>query len=173
MRTLSKLGGSDLHLCVGRPPMARVHGSIKPLEGTWPTLTQELIMQLLYATMPVANRRELAERRDTDYAYELKGVARFRCNAYVDRSGNAAVMRRIPEEIVPFEQLGLPKSVTEFCNLSKGLVLVTGPTGSGKSTTLATLIDRINASRREHIITMEDPIEFVHQNKKCLVNQRE
>jgi len=173
LRAMARVGASDLHLGVGRPPLVRLHGSIRALEQDGVPFSESTLLPLLYATMPQANREEFVRIHDTDYAYEIPGVARFRCNVYVDRKGPAAAMRRIPEEILSPEQLGLSRPVLELCNLSKGLVLVTGPTGSGKSTTLAALIDRINTSRRDHIITIEDPIEFVHRNKRCLINQRE
>jgi hypothetical protein len=118
-------------------------------------------------------RRTYAARNDVDFAYEIEGLARFRGNAFVDRKGCAGVFRRIPVDIVNADALGISRHVLDLCNLSKGLVLVTGPTGSGKSTTLAALIDRINATRRDHIITIEDPIEFVHPDKRCLISQRE
>ncbi len=173
LRAMAKVGASDLHLGVGRPPLVRLHGSIRALEADGVPFTEATLLPLLYATMPQSNRAEYGRIHDTDYAYEIAGVARFRCNVYFDRKGPAAAMRRIPEEILSPEQLGLSRPVLELCNLSKGLVLITGPTGSGKSTTLAALIDRINTTRRDHIITIEDPIEFVHRNKRCLINQRE
>jgi twitching motility protein PilT len=129
--------------------------------------------RLFAEIMPEPNRREFEEDRDTDFAYEIPGVARFRVNIYHDRQGAAGAFRLIPTEVMTAEDLGLPSAIMQFCKLPKGLVLVTGPTGSGKSTTLAAMLDSINASRAQHIITIEDPIEFVHHSKKCLVHQRE
>ncbi len=173
LRAMASVGASDLHLSSGRVPMMRLHGEIHALSPDVAELSPEALRALIVPTMPALNRNEYAARNDTDYAYELQGAGRFRANAFVDRRGPGAVFRRIPFEIVPAEELGLSRHVMELCNLSKGLVLVTGPTGSGKSTTLAAMIDRINATRKDHIITIEDPIEFVHRNRKCLVNQRE
>ena len=123
--------------------------------------------------MPAANLEEFAEKHDTDFAYEVPNLARFRANVFADRKGRGAVFRVIPSEILTAEKLGLSQHILNLCKLNKGLVLVTGPTGSGKSTTLCAMIDYINRTRDEHIITIEDPIEFVHQNNKCLINQRE
>jgi twitching motility protein PilT len=173
LRVMARVGASDLHLATGRPPLMRLHGEIKPLPGDHGPLTAEGLRALIHPTMKPAARREYAAHNDADYAYEIPGVARFRANAMVERRGPSAVLRRIPVEIVSAEELGLSRAMLDVCDLPKGLVLVTGPTGSGKSTTLASIIDRINASRRDHIITIEDPIEFVHRNKRCLVNQRE
>ena len=130
-------------------------------------------MQLLAPIMPEKNRKEFAERHDTDFAYEIEGLARFRSNVFADRHGPGAVFRVIPSKILTAEQLGLSPHILKLCALNKGLVLVTGPTGSGKSTTLCAMIDYINRTRPDHIITIEDPIEFVHPNQKCLINQRE
>ncbi len=172
LRMMTKAGGSDLHISSGNPPKFRLHGEIRNLEETAPW-DHERLKKVIYEIMPPRNREEFDKRNDTDWAHEIPGLARFRCNAFMDRRGIGAVMRRIPFEILTPEQLGLPRTVLDLCNLTKGLVVVTGPTGSGKSTTLATLIDVINRSRDDHIITIEDPIEFVHENKRCLVNQRE
>ena len=163
--------GSDLHLCSGSPPMIRVHGTITPLNV--PPMKPEQIQSMLVEIMPEMNRTEFEEGGDTDFAYDLEGVARFRCNAFQDRIGPGGVFRLIPNDFLTAEQLDLPQPILNLCELSKGLVLVTGPTGSGKSTTLTAMIDYINKRRKEHIITVEDPIEFVHENKKCLINQRE
>jgi twitching motility protein PilT len=173
LKFMSARGASDLHLSTGRVPMMRLHGEIKPVSPELPALSAESMRVMLFSMMPPHCRQQYVELHDTDFAYELPGVARFRVNCFVDRRGPCGVLRRIPSEIVSAETLGLSRAVLELCELPKGLVVVTGPTGSGKSTTLAALIDRINASRRDHIITIEDPIEFVHPNKKCLVNQRE
>jgi twitching motility protein PilT len=131
------------------------------------------VMALLHPIMPVANREEFESRHDTDVAYEIKGLARFRANMFLDRKGPGAVFRVIPAQILTAEQLGLSPHILQLCRLTKGLVLVTGPTGSGKSTTLCAMIDYINKTRTDHIITIEDPIEFVHENQQCLINQRE
>ena len=163
---------SDLHLTTGSKPMFRKDGSILPLKNDEPVDPSRMKM-LLYEIMPKKNEDEFNGRNDTDFAYELQGAGRFRCNIFRDHRGIGGVFRLIPSEILSVEQLGLPKTVLNFCTLNKGLVLVTGPTGSGKSTTLAAMVDYINRSRNDHIITIEDPIEFVHPSRRCLVNQRE
>jgi len=167
-----ELGASDLHLSTDAPPRIRVHGEMKVLPGSEPA-REHLLLEQLFEITPERNRLEFERRNDTDFGHQIPGVSRFRANLFRDRKGPGAVFRAIPFEILTPEQLGLPKQVLDLCHLTKGLVLVTGPTGSGKSTTLATLIDYINQNRSDHIITIEDPIEFVHENKKCLVNQRE
>ncbi len=164
-------GASDLHLATGEPPRLRQDGEMVVLEG--PPISTEQMARLLWPIAPAKNRAEWEATHDTDFAYELEGLARFRCNYFMDRRGLGAVFRQIPNRIPTLAQLGLPKQVLDFCWLSKGFVVVTGPTGSGKSTTLAALVDFINENRADHIVTIEDPIEFVHRNKKCLVNQRE
>ena len=163
---------SDLHLKVGKPPMLRVDGDIKPIAGREP-LDAAKLEELIRSIMPAENREEFDATCDTDFAYELPGQARFRCNVFRDLAGVGAVFRQIPSKILTAEDLRLPKAVLDLCELEKGLVVVTGPTGSGKSTTLAAMIDHINATRTDHIITIEDPVEFVHPDKGCLVNQRE
>jgi twitching motility protein PilT len=168
---LQKQKGSDLHLSAGRPPTIRLDGSVRSMKMD--PLKPEDTERLFAEIMPEPNRREFEEDRDTDFAYEIPGVARFRVNIYHDRQGAAGAFRLIPTEVMTAEDLGLPSAIMQFCKLPKGLVLVTGPTGSGKSTTLAAMLDSINASRAQHIITIEDPIEFVHHSKKCLVHQRE
>jgi twitching motility protein PilT len=172
LRHMKQVGASDLHLSTGVPPMLRLHGDMVPIEGR-PPLDGDLLLRELSAIAPPDNRAEFADRSDTDFAYQLPGVSRFRANLFRDRRGPGAVFRVIPFEMPDPAKLGLPPSVLSLCDLTKGLVLVTGPTGSGKSTTLAALIDHINQTRNGHLITIEDPIEFVHPNKKCLVNQRE
>jgi twitching motility protein PilT len=167
-----EMGASDLHLSTGSPPHVRVHGNMQTLPGERP-LEAGPLLDRLYEVTPARNREEFERRNDTDFAYAIPGVSRFRANLFRDRHGPGAVFRAIPFEILSPEELGLPQSVLSLCDRTKGLILVTGPTGSGKSTTLATLIDHINRTRTDHIITIEDPIEFVHENKKCLVNQRE
>jgi twitching motility protein PilT len=171
LRALVEHRASDLHLRVGEPPILRVHGEIERIAGE-AVLSAEDIDALLRALMPEQNRREFAEQNDTDFAYEIAGVGRFRGNALRERKGPAAVFRSIPASVVSVEDMGLSEEVQRLCQLSKGLVLVTGPTGSGKSTTLCALIDLINRTRSDHVITIEDPIEFVHENKKCLITQR-
>ncbi|MBZ0118269.1 MAG: type IV pilus twitching motility protein PilT [Sandaracinaceae bacterium] len=172
MRRMVELGASDLHVCTGVVPMVRLHGEMMPLEERGPFAEEELTAVLM-EICPARNREEFDKTNDTDFAHTIEEVARFRANYFRDRKGIGAVFRQIPFEILPPELLGIPPQVLELCYLTKGLVLVTGPTGSGKSTTLATLIDVVNQKRADHIITIEDPIEFVHPNKKCLVNQRE
>ena len=164
--------GSDLHLSAGRTPLVRIHGEIVPIPGE-PELSGDAIDGMLREIMPPKNVKELAEEWDTDCAYEIPGLARFRVNGFRDMNGVGCVLRQIPEKIPTFEELNLPPAIRDFCYLSKGLVVVTGPTGSGKSTTLSAIIDHINRTRNEHIITIEDPVEFVHKPQKCLINQRE
>ncbi len=163
---------SDLHLTAGAPPMVRVRGRLTPMEG-YPVLTPTDTREIVYSILSNSQRQKLENNWQLDFAYQIPGAARFRVNAYFQRSALGAAFRLIPFEIAPLETLGLPAVVADFANKPRGLVLVTGPTGSGKSTTLASLIDVINASREEHIMTIEDPIEFLHNHKKCMVNQRE
>ena len=170
---MAEVGASDLHLSVSVPPMIRKDGKIQQLECNESVLTPEIMRELLLSIMPEKNVEEFERRNDTDFAYEIPGLARFRCNIFADRKGMGAVFRIIPTKILTAEQLGLSKAIMDLCSLSKGLVVVTGPTGSGKSTTLCAMVDGINKNREDHIITIEDPIEFVHDNQKCLVNQRE
>jgi twitching motility protein PilT len=172
LRKLVSSGSSDLHLRVGEPPIIRKSGEMMRLEGYGP-LTVEEMESLIFAIMPERNRTEFRERNDTDFAYEILDLARFRANALRDRKGPAAVFRVIPTKLQSAEELGLSDDVQKLCFLSKGLVLVTGPTGSGKSTTLAAMVDLINRKRSAHIITIEDPIEFVHPNKSCIITQRQ
>jgi twitching motility protein PilT len=163
---------SDLHIAAGAPPMVRVRGRLTPLEG-YPVLTTTDTREIVYSILSNAQRQKFENNWQLDFAYQIPGTARFRVNAYFQRSAIGAAFRLIPFEVVPLESLGLPPAVADFANRARGLVLVTGPTGSGKSTTLASLIDVINSTREEHIMTIEDPIEFLHTHKKCLVNQRE
>lgn len=172
-QSMVKLGASDLHLSVGSPPMVRKDGHMQLLDSTLGVLSAQDVVQLLAPITPEKNRKEYAERHDTDFAYEIAGLARFRSNVFADRRGPGAVFRVIPSRILTAEQLGLSHHILNLCHLNKGLILVTGPTGSGKSTTLCAMIDYINRTRPDHIITIEDPIEFVHDNQKCLINQRE
>ena len=168
---LVALGGSDLHLSSERKPLIRESGNIMALE--LPIMDAKTVSQYLQEIMPETNRREFEDRNDTDFAYEMTGLGRFRANVFRDRDGLGGVFRVIPTKILSTEQLNLPKTITDLCYLSKGLVVITGPTGSGKSTTLAAMIDHVNRTRTDHIITIEDPIEFVHKDNKCLINQRE
>ena len=172
LRKMFKKGASDLHLTSCQRPMARVNGDMTEF-GDEPVLKHDQIIALLAAIMPPHSAAEFADLHDSDFAYEIQGLARFRVNVFLDRFGMGAVFRQIPIEIVTAEKLGLSKEMIDLCFLSKGLVLVTGPTGSGKSTTLCALVDYVNRHRKDHIITIEDPIEFVHDRKNCLVNQRE
>ena len=171
LRALVERKGSDLHLRVGEPPVIRASGELQRLEE--PALGEGQLEALLVALMPDRNRAEYAECGDTDFAYEIAGVARFRANALRDRRGPAGVFRVIPATVVSVEDMGLSPEVQQLCTLTKGLVLVTGPTGSGKSTTLCAMVDLVNRSRADHILTIEDPIEFVHPSKRCLVTQRQ
>lgn len=170
---MADAGASDLHLSVSMPPMVRKDGKMRSLREGDSAFTPESMRETLMPIMPQKNREEFEQRHDTDFAYEIPGLARFRCNVFMDRKGMGAVFRIIPTKILTAEQLGLSQAIMNLCELSKGLVVVTGPTGSGKSTTLCAMVDHINKSREDHIITIEDPIEFVHDNQKCLVNQRE
>ena len=172
-KLMCQQGASDLHLAVGLPPMVRKDGHMQPLDPSAPVLDATMIVRLLDSITPDKNRQEFAERHDTDFAYEIPGLARFRANMFMDRKGRGGVFRVIPTQILTAEQLGLSTAILGLCKLNKGLVLVTGPTGSGKSTTLCAMVDHINKTRQDHIITIEDPIEFVHDNNKCVINQRE
>jgi twitching motility protein PilT len=171
LRSLVESGSSDLHLRVGEAPITRKAGVMHRSDGE--PLPIEQLEALLHSIMPDRNRQEFAESNDTDFAYEILDLARFRCNVLRDRKGPAAVFRVIPTSVQSAEELGLSVEVQKLCFLTKGLVLVTGPTGSGKSTTLAAMIDLVNRKRTDHIITIEDPIEFVHQNKSCVITQRQ
>ncbi|HUL48712.1 MAG TPA: type IV pilus twitching motility protein PilT [Gemmatimonadales bacterium] len=171
LKQLVQSNSSDLHLRVGEPPLFRTQGEIRRQSG--PPVTEDLLDKMLLAIMPERNRQEWKRSGDSDFAYEISGLARFRVNAGRDRRGPIAVFRVIPMQVVSVDQLGLSKEVQQLCYLTKGLVLVTGPTGSGKSTTLCGMIDLVNRMRTDHIITIEDPIEFVHENKKCVITQRQ
>ena len=172
-RILAESGGSDLHLSPDERPLMRLHGKLQGVQEDHPPLTSHELEQLFDEILPTPNREEFERENDTDFAYEIKGLARFRANLFRDRKGVGGVFRIIPSDILTAEKLGLSSAILELCYLTKGLVLVTGPTGSGKSTTLCAMIDYINRNRDDHIITIEDPIEFVHDNKRCLINQRE
>jgi twitching motility protein PilT len=172
LRLMVESGASDLHLSSGSCPILRVHGEIQFLRDRG-ALRSEEIGRLVESILSEETRSVFQEKRDADCAYEIPGLSRFRVNVFEDRHGVGAVFRTIPVSIMTAEQLGLSQAILDLCFLSKGLVLVTGPTGSGKSTTLAAMVDHINKKRNDHIITIEDPIEFVHENQNCLVNQRQ
>jgi twitching motility protein PilT len=171
LRKMLEMNGSDLHITTNSPPQVRVHGHLTPLD--MPPLAPTDTKQLSYSVLTDAQKHRFEETLELDFSFGLKGLARFRGNLFNQRGATGAVFRVIPFEIRTFDQLGLPTVVRKLCDKPRGLILVTGPTGSGKSTTLASMIDKINTDRHDHIITVEDPIEFVHQNKNCLVNQRE
>src|SRR5713226_4991293 len=171
LKRLLEMGGSDLHITTNSPPQIRVHGHLVPLD--LPQMTPAETKQLAYSVMTDSQKHRFEENLELDFSFGLKGLARFRANTFNQRGATSAVFRLIPFEIKSFNQLGLPAIVSKLCDKPRGLVLVTGPTGSGKSTTLAAMIDKINSERYEHIVTIEDPIEFVHPHKSCLVNQRE
>jgi twitching motility protein PilT len=163
---------SDLHLSSGELPMVRIQGTMHKL-NEYSICEPGELQRLLFQITPLRNREEWEDEHDSDFSYEVAGIGRFRCNLFADRRGIGGVFRLIPSKLRTVADLGLPKAMVDFCFLSKGLIVVTGPTGSGKSTTLAALIDHINKHRSDHIVTVEDPVEFVHDNIKCLVNQRE
>ncbi len=171
LKRMLEMNGSDLHITTNSPPQIRVHGHLVPLD--LPQMTPAETKQLAYSVMTDSQKHRFEESLELDFSFGLKGLARFRANVFNQRGASAAVFRLIPFEIKSFNQLGLAPVVSKMCDKPRGLVLVTGPTGSGKSTTLAAMIDKINSERHDHILTIEDPIEFVHMNKNCLVNQRE
>jgi twitching motility protein PilT len=171
LKKLLELSGSDLHITTNSPPQIRVHGHLQPLD--MPPLTPAETKALAYSVMTDAQKHRFEEDLELDFSFGMKGLARFRANIFNQRGAAGAVFRVIPFEIKSFQQLNLPPIVAKMCEKPRGLILVTGPTGSGKSTTLAAMLDKINTDRHDHIITIEDPIEFVHQHKNCLVNQRE
>jgi twitching motility protein PilT len=166
-----KNNASDLHLSAGLPPIIRVDGEMRRLNI--PELDHKQVHSLIYEIMNDGQRKEYEENLETDFSFEVKDLSRFRVNAFVQNRGAAAVLRTIPSKIMSLDDLGAPQIFKDIINQPTGIVLVTGATGSGKSTTLAAMVDHINASKREHILTIEDPIEFVHQNKLCVINQRE
>ncbi len=172
LQGMLELGASDLHLTAGSPALVRVHGDLGPLRDC-PVLPPDLIQRVLYTILTQKQRERFETDLELDFAYSLPGAARFRVNVYRQRENLGAAFRRIPYEIKTLEDLGVPASIGSFSSLPRGMVLVTGPTGSGKSTTLASLIDQANRTRRDHIMTVEDPIEFLHRHKNCMVNQRE
>src|SRR5947208_9203095 len=172
LATTAERSASDLHLTSGSPPVIRVHGKLERLPDT-EELELDDIRTLVYRILSTEQQKLLETKRQLDFSYTLPGVARFRVNAYYQRMSLGAAFRMIPTRIKTLEELALPERLYELGEKPRGLVLVTGPTGSGKSTTLAALIDRINRTRAEHILTIEDPIEFIHQHRRCIVNQRE
>jgi twitching motility protein PilT len=171
LRTMLERGGSDLHLTVGLPPKSRISGALAPIAET--ALTAEDMEALLKEICPPARWKQFLEKKDLDLAHEIPDLARFRANFLYNHWGQAAVLRQIPAKILSFDTLKLPQALKKLCNLQEGLVVVTGPTGSGKSTTLAAMIDYINDSSARHIITIEDPIEFVHKDKQSVIVHRE
>ncbi len=171
LNALVSLSGSDLHLTTNSPPLVRVHGKLQTLD--LPVLGPAETKSLAYSVLTDAQKKRFEESLELDFSFGIRGLARFRCNVFNQRGAVAAVYRLIPENIRSFQDLGLPAVLATLSERPRGLVLVTGPTGSGKSTTLAAMIDKINTERREHILTIEDPIEYIHQHKGCLVNQRE
>ncbi len=170
-KLLNEQGGSDLHLASGSPPILRIRGSLHRIK--YKMLENDELKAMLYEIAPENKIKVFEETGDVDFGYEIPGLARYRANFFMQKNGVGAVFREIPSKILTAEQLGLPDIMTKLSMLPRGLVLVTGPTGSGKSTTLAAILDYANTNRKDHIITVEDPIEFVHENKGCLVNHRE
>jgi twitching motility protein PilT len=170
-KMVKEQGASDLHISTGAPPMLRVQGEIHPIE--YPQLTADQTRQLLYEMMGPDQRSRFEKDRDIDFAYDIPGEVRVRCNVFEQIRGIAGAFRLLPSQIFTLEQLGLPDAIRRFAEFRKGLVVVTGPPGSGKSTTLAALLHHVNQTQRKHIITIEDPVEYVHPNLNCLVNQRE
>ncbi|RYX81348.1 type IV pilus twitching motility protein PilT [bacterium] len=171
-RYMKQVEASDLHLSSDEQPVLRIHGKIDRI-NEYKVHNHDMLQRVLFEILPERNREQFEAEGDTDFAYEIEDVARFRCNYFMDRKGMGAVFRLIPSDVLTAEDLKLERAILDLCFLSKGLVVVTGPTGSGKSTTLAAMVDFINKNRDDHIITIEDPVEFVHKNIKCLVNQRE
>ena len=171
LRKTVEMDGSDLHITTDTPPQVRVHGRLTRLEGT--PLAPGETKQLAYSVLTDAQKKRFEESMELDFSFGIKGLARFRCNMFNQRGAVAAVYRLIPETIKGFQELGLPPVLAKLAEKPRGLVLVTGPTGSGKSTTLAAMLDKINTERSDHILTVEDPIEYLHAHKGCLVNQRE
>ncbi len=172
LRKMTDMGGSDLHLSTNSAPQVRVHGHLAPIAG-YDLLTPADTKRLAYSVLTDAQKHRFEENLELDFSFGLKGMSRFRANLFNQKGAVGAVFRAIPYEIKSFDALGLPAVVSDLCKKPRGLVLVTGPTGSGKSTTLAAMIDKINIDRHDHILTIEDPIEFLHNHKNCLVNQRE
>jgi twitching motility protein PilT len=171
LKTMVDMDGSDLHISTSTPPLVRQHGDLQRL--ALPALTPSDTKQLVYSVLTDSQKKRFEDTMELDFSFGIRGLARFRCNVFNQRGAVAAVYRLIPEKIRSFADLGLPSVLAALADRPRGLVLVTGPTGSGKSTTLAAMIDKINAERKAHILTIEDPIEYIHGNKSCLVNQRE
>ena len=170
-KLMHEQGASDLHLVSGQPPALRIRGDMERIK--YKVLENDELKAMLYEIAPDTKIKQFEETGDIDFGYEIPGVARYRSNFFMQKNGCAAVFRQIPEEIMTAEQLGLPNVISKLASLPRGLVLVTGPTGSGKSTTLAAIVDVANRTRKDHIITVEDPIEFVHQSQGCIINHRE
>src|SRR3989454_11907507 len=166
LKTTVELNGSDLHIATNTPPQVRVHGHLKRLQ--MPELTPAETKQLVYSVLTDAQKKRFEETMELDFSFGIRGLARFRCNVFTQRGAVGAVYRLIPEQIRPFGELGLPPVLATLADRPRGLVLVTGPTGSGKSTTLAAMLDKINSERRSHILTIEDPIEDIHTHKNCI-----
>jgi twitching motility protein PilT len=172
LKKLIEMGGSDLHLTTNTPPQVRVDGHLRPIEDAR-SLTSADTKSLAYSVLTDAQKHRFEENLELDFSFGVRGLSRFRANLFNQRGAVGAVFRAIPYEIKDFDQLGLPTVIAQLCDRPRGLVLVTGPTGSGKSTTLAAMLDKVNRERHEHIVTIEDPIEFLHSHKSCIVNQRE
>jgi twitching motility protein PilT len=172
LKKMTEMGGSDLHITTNSPPQVRVHGHLHPLDGYSP-FTPAQTKQLAYSVLTDAQKHRFEEKLELDFSFGLKGLSRFRANLFNQKGAVGCVFRAIPYEIKTFDALGLPPVIADLCKKPRGLILVTGPTGSGKSTTLASMIDKINIDRHDHILTIEDPIEFLHNHKNCVVNQRE
>jgi twitching motility protein PilT len=172
LKKMTEMGGSDLHLTTNTPPQVRVDGHLRPLTE-FPLLTAAETKQLAYSVLTDTQKHRFEEQLEIDFSFGIKGLSRFRGNIFNQRGAVGAVFRSIPYEIKTFETLGLPPVLKTLCEKPRGLVLVTGPTGSGKSTTLAAMLDKINTDRHDHIVTIEDPIEYLHNHKSCLINQRE
>jgi twitching motility protein PilT len=171
LKAMVEQGGSDLHITTNAAPQVRVDGVLRPLNA--PPFTPTQTKQLAYSILTDNQKQRLEENLEIDFSFGIKGLARFRANVFHQRGAIAAAFRQIPYEIRSFRELGLPTMIEKLCEKPRGLILVTGPTGSGKSTTLASMIDKINRERHEHIVTIEDPVEYLHSHKKCIVNQRE
>jgi twitching motility protein PilT len=171
LKTVVDMDGSDLHIATNTPPQIRVDGHLQRLQ--FPDMQPADTKQLVYSVLTDAQKKRFEETMELDFSFGIRGLARFRCNVFNQRGAVGAVYRLIPEKVRTFGDLGLPAVVATLCDRPRGLVLVTGPTGSGKSTTLAAMLDKVNSERHDHILTIEDPIEYIHQHKNCLVNQRE
>jgi twitching motility protein PilT len=171
LKTMVEQNGTDLHITTNSPPQIRIHGKLVPLK--MPPLSPVETKKMIYAVLSDSQKQRFEEQLELDFSFGIKNLARFRANVFYQRGAVAGAFRFIPYEIRSFKDLGIPPAVEKLCSLPRGLVLVTGPTGSGKSTTLAAMIDKVNSERSEHIITIEDPVEYLHSHKKCIINQRE